>query len=386
MTSCKLLLVTFALCVVAIQARSAAKTGKAELLVRLLDLLERQGSESPPPPASASSDWSYSSSSGSSDWSYSSSSVSSDSSYSSSSVSSDSSYSSSSGSSDSSYSSSSGSGSGSGYGSGSSEFPCGHGNYSIPESWICDGDNDCLDCSDEAGCATGCEVYVPEPDFPCGNGGSVPASYVCDGDNDCGDCSDEACDATCDADYDYEYTPDVPDFQCENGNMTYTTYMCDGDNDCGDCTDEPMSCESEQACVVGQWNTDDIMCANGNGPYPASWQCDGWNDCGDCSDEVCEENTVACEGTAEGDNFGSSGGYMRKRSDRVLSKTRKTSLARILAEKRVHTQSQHITEKRNTIKRNTVKRGGEGPVHKTGGNSLHKLVKKVLSKKTKHHK
>ena len=31
-------------------------------------------------------------------------------------------------------------------------------------------------------------------DFTCANGnGPIKASYVCDGDDDCGDCSDETC-------------------------------------------------------------------------------------------------------------------------------------------------------------------------------------------------
>ena len=64
------------------------------------------------------------------------------------------------------------------------DFVCANGRE-VLASWICDGDNDCGDFSDEQNCPF-------DEDFQCQNGGSVPARWICDGDNDCGDFSDEA--------------------------------------------------------------------------------------------------------------------------------------------------------------------------------------------------
>jgi len=170
------------------------------------------------------------------------------------------------------------------------------------------------------------------PDFTCDNGEVTYSAYVCDGDNDCGDCTDEPadlCDTPCtpgqwNHDSTNGYTEDA-DFTCDNGEVTYSAYVCDGDNDCGDCTDEPADlCDTP--CTPGQWNHDDLLCDNGNGPFPSSYACDGWNDCGDCSDEVCDQHTAACQGTQEGENFAGSGGYLRKRAKLVKIKEKRDNM------------------------------------------------------------
>jgi len=219
------------------------------------------------------------------------------------------------------------------------DFTCNNGEVTYSD-YVCDGDNDCGDCSDEPAdlCDTPCVPGQFTQEFTCDNGDSVPSSWLCDGDNDCGDCSDESganCEEECDADSTYVYNEDA-DFTCDNGAMTYSSYVCDGDNDCGDCTDEPADlCDTP--CVAGQWNHDDLLCDNGNGPFPQSYACDGWNDCGDCSDEVCDQHRAACEGTEEGENFAGRGGYLRKRANLVKTKEhglQEKRRMRILAEKR----------------------------------------------------
>lgn len=71
-------------------------------------------------------------------------------------------------------------------------FSCDNGN-SVPDLWVCDGDNDCGDCSDErqGSCSTPC--VAAGTSFVCDNGNRVPTAWVCDGTDDCGDCSDEQC-------------------------------------------------------------------------------------------------------------------------------------------------------------------------------------------------
>lgn len=57
---------------------------------------------------------------------------------------------------------------------------CGSGE-TIPDTWLCDGQADCADMSDEADCV-----------FTCGSGEQIPKQFVCDGSPDCKDGSDEA--------------------------------------------------------------------------------------------------------------------------------------------------------------------------------------------------
>ncbi|XP_034485348.1 low-density lipoprotein receptor-like isoform X9 [Drosophila innubila] len=149
----------------------------------------------------------------------------------------------------------------------SDHFRCSNGNC-IPNKWRCDQENDCADGSDEVN--TLCMNACPNNEFKCKTVDQcIPRNWLCDGSNDCRDKSDEAhCNQTCRSD----------EFTCGNGRCIQNRWVCDHDNDCGDGSDE-RDCPVVPCDAVAEHT-----CSNG-ACIAKRWVCDGDPDCPDASDE-----------------------------------------------------------------------------------------------------
>ncbi|XP_060065626.1 low-density lipoprotein receptor-related protein 1-like [Ylistrum balloti] len=147
----------------------------------------------------------------------------------------------------------------------------------VPETWWCDGDDDCshsqdpkMDMADEKFCGQRtCSVE----EFRCKDGTCVPREFQCDGYAQCDDNSDElgcidAVPAACEFDQ----------FRCSNGSCLHMNLLCNNVSDCPDGSDE-MHCV---ACEPSQFR-----CLNGQ-CIPGTGRCDGKSDCLDKTDETVE--------------------------------------------------------------------------------------------------
>ncbi|RWS13478.1 low-density lipoprotein receptor-related protein 2-like protein, partial [Dinothrombium tinctorium] len=116
----------------------------------------------------------------------------------------------------------------------------------------------------------------------CSNGECISREFVCDGDYDCTDKSDElTCTSRCEPN----------EFQCENrAKCILKVWRCDGDDDCGDGSDE-KGCEP--AAPGSPCRYSEFTCAGGDQCIPKAYHCDGQFDCQDKSDEIgCVAPTI----------------------------------------------------------------------------------------------
>ncbi|XP_065069050.1 low-density lipoprotein receptor-related protein 4-like isoform X3 [Rhopilema esculentum] len=155
------------------------------------------------------------------------------------------------------------------------EWQCGSGQC-ISLSWKCDGEEDCVDNSDEASCSKLPTKKCSDSEFACKNGRRcIPKAWTCDKANDCGDNSDESttdgpkCTAKCPS----------TDFQCNISKVCLDkARKCDGRKDCG------ANDDSDEIGCVTTCSEDEFTCGDGS-CISKSWHCDGENDCADGADE-----------------------------------------------------------------------------------------------------
>ena len=157
------------------------------------------------------------------------------------------------------------------------QFQCEDGGGCAEAAWLCDGDADCSDGSDEADCPAGSQCGLNM--MKCSGSAQlcIPRDQLCDGNKDCPDGSDEtdcphlSCDLT-------------THFLCADSSCVPLANLCDGVSHCEDSEDE-ADCDVNE-CEENNGGGQQI-CVN----TPRSWRCE-------CSTGYQLVTNNTCAGTA----------------------------------------------------------------------------------------
>uniref|UniRef100_A0A4W3GYH8 SRCR domain-containing protein n=1 Tax=Callorhinchus milii TaxID=7868 RepID=A0A4W3GYH8_CALMI len=166
------------------------------------------------------------------------------------------------------------------------EFTCSSGRC-VSQTFVCNGEDDCGDGSDEQGCRT--PICGPH-EFQCKNSECIPLTWVCDNNADCTDRSDESRDS-CGHTLPPPVTCSPSEMPCDSGECIHRLWYCDGGIDCKDGSDE-ANC-SVQTCRPDQFRCGDGSC------IPESWECNKMMNCIDGSDEVNCTKVPTCTGPTD---------------------------------------------------------------------------------------
>ncbi|XP_021361590.1 low-density lipoprotein receptor-like isoform X3 [Mizuhopecten yessoensis] len=165
---------------------------------------------------------------------------------------------------------------------------CANSSQCISSVWVCDGDRDCISGSDEANCDHHNKTCSPK-EFLCKSSQKcIPSKWQCDGGMDCSDNSDEI---NCSS-----ITCSPTQFMCKTSQKCINMrWRCDGDDDCGDNSDE-------ENCTNKTCSDQEFMCKSNSMCIHKTWRCDGAMDCVDHSDEqncttkaTCSADQFECD-------------------------------------------------------------------------------------------